>query len=75
MTDLEPRTVNAPTSSEVTMGTTREPAVIGPSGNPGESRPLECNCPERTCQPEDNVGRFCWRTGCPIYPEDFPDGK
>lgn len=28
---LEPRAVNSP------MGTTREPAVIEPSGNPGES--------------------------------------
>jgi hypothetical protein len=32
----------------------------------------ECNCPERTCQPENNIGRFCWRSGCPIYASDFP---
>lgn len=34
--------------------------------------PTECNCPARTCQPEGNIGRFCWRSGCPIYARDFP---
>lgn len=32
---------------------------------------IECGCPARTCQPKINVGRFCWRTGCPIYARDF----
>lgn len=34
--------------------------------------PTECNCAARTCHPKDNVGRFCWRSGCPIYARDFP---
>ncbi len=33
--------------------------------------PTECGCPARTCQPEKNIDRFCWRTGCPIYAKDF----
>ena len=35
--------------------------------------PVECGCPARTCQPQNNIGRFCWRSGCPIYARDFPD--
>lgn len=35
--------------------------------------PTECNCPERACDPGDNVGHYCWRTGCPIYARDFAD--
>lgn len=34
--------------------------------------PIECGCPAKTCQPEKHIGRFCWRTGCPIYARDFP---
>jgi hypothetical protein len=42
------------------------------TGNDRPAAPVsECNCPARTCQPEDNVGRFCWRTGYPIYARDF----
>jgi len=33
--------------------------------------PTECDCPERTCQPQNNIGKFCWRSGCPIYTRDF----
>lgn len=32
---------------------------------------VECDCPAKTCQPQNNVGHFCWRTGCPIYKRDF----
>jgi hypothetical protein len=41
-------------------------------GDEPSAAPFECNCPERTCQPENNIGRFCWRSGCPIYASDFP---
>lgn len=34
--------------------------------------PAECNCPERTCQPENNVGKVCWRSGFDIRASDFP---
>ena len=26
----------------------------------------ECDCPEKTCQPKQNEGRYCWRSGLPI---------
>lgn len=32
---------------------------------------VECDCPAGTCQPQSNIGRYCWRTGCPIYARDF----
>lgn len=34
--------------------------------------PAECDCPARTCQPESNVGRYCWRSGFDIRASDFP---
>lgn len=36
--------------------------------------PTECGCPAQTCQPEKNIGRFCWRSGFSIFASDFPDG-
>lgn len=26
----------------------------------------ECDCPAKTCKPEQNEGRVCWRSGCGI---------
>jgi hypothetical protein len=33
---------------------------------------LECNCAPFTCRPQNNIDRFCWRSGCPIFASDFP---
>lgn len=34
--------------------------------------PPECNCPARTCQPANNIGKVCWRSGFDIRASDFP---
>lgn len=34
---------------------------------------IECKCEPFTCRPEQNVDRYCWRSGCPIFAKDFPD--
>lgn len=34
---------------------------------------FECNCPEKTCQPKQNEGRYCWRSGEPIPVGYFPE--
>lgn len=48
---------------------TKRTEVVNP---PESAAPTECDCPAKTCQPQSNVGYFCWRTGCPIYARDFP---
>lgn len=53
-------------------GTGAVPQGMEAQATQPSAAPTECHCPERTCQPQDNIGRFCWRTGCPIYARDFP---
>ena len=31
----------------------------------------ECKCPIKTCRPEENEGRVCWRSQCYIPPGYF----
>ena len=44
-----------------------------------EARPVtltaryQCACPTGKCQPEKNVGSYCWRSGFSILASDFPD--
>lgn len=35
----------------------------------------ECDCQPKTCQPEKNEGRVCWRSGCGIPVGYFTDTK
>ena len=37
--------------------------------------PAECQCPSRTCQPQTNEGRYCWRSGCRIPMGYFAGGQ
>lgn len=54
-------------------GTGAVPQGMEAQATQPSAAPIECDCAVRVCRPESNVGRYCWRSGWPIFARDFQD--